>query len=236
MLTDEQQEHFRAHGYLLLRGLLPLERVAPVRERIVHELERMGVSAKGSMPKSWSGLTPFQRIGKLSGLLDVPGLEARVVSEDVMQAVRALVHQAPHQPARQSRLTTQCQLLVSPPNQGEWTLQGSSWHTDVSSSQREHGTPIQAFVLLDTVEPHGGGTLILSGSQRVRPTEQGRIRDALRRGQGGLGPLNAEGLRVVELTGKAGDVYLMDMRVLHTPSINATKRFRMVATVRFFRA
>jgi ectoine hydroxylase-related dioxygenase (phytanoyl-CoA dioxygenase family) len=34
------------------------------------------------------------------------------------------------------------------------------------------------------------------------------------------------------MCGRAGDVFLMDMRVLHTPSVNATKQPRMMATTR----
>ena len=46
--------------------------------------------------------------------------------------------------------------------------------------------------------------------------------------------LDEYGLSIIEMSGKAGDVYLMDMRLLHTPSINATKNIRMMATARFF--
>ena len=34
--------------------------------------------------------------------------------------------------------------------------------------------------------------------------------------------------------GRASDVFLMDLRVLHTPSVNSTKNVRMMATTRFF--
>jgi hypothetical protein len=32
----------------------------------------------------------------------------------------------------------------------------------------------------------------------------------------------------------SGDVFLMDLRLLHTPSVNATKNERMMATARCF--
>jgi hypothetical protein len=38
---------------------------------------------------------------------------------------------------------------------------------------------------------------------------------------------------IVEMSGRAGDVFLMDMRVLHTPSVNLAKNIRMMATTRF---
>ncbi len=37
------------------------------------------------------------------------------------------------------------------------------------------------------------------------------------------------------MTGTAGDVYLMDMRILHAPSVNATTRARLVVTGRYLR-
>ena len=42
--------------------------------------------------------------------------------------------------------------------------------------------------------------------------------------------LNVE---IIEMSGRAGDVFLMDMRVLHTPSVNSSKNWRMMATCRF---
>jgi hypothetical protein len=42
------------------------------------------------------------------------------------------------------------------------------------------------------------------------------------------------GITIVEMSGRAGDLYLMDMRLLHTPSINSTKNIRMMATTRVF--
>ena len=35
------------------------------------------------------------------------------------------------------------------------------------------------------------------------------------------------------MSGRAGDVFLMDMRVLHTPSVNLSSHIRMMATTRF---
>jgi hypothetical protein len=45
-----------------------------------------------------------------------------------------------------------------------------------------------------------------------------------------LDPSTAE---IVEMHGNAGDVYVMDMRVVHSPSINARNKARMMLTCRF---
>ncbi|MFW7379781.1 MAG: hypothetical protein ACOH5I_13295 [Oligoflexus sp.] len=42
-------------------------------------------------------------------------------------------------------------------------------------------------------------------------------------------------LRVLEMVGSAGDVYLMDMRVLHAPALNTLKKARLMATNRYLR-
>jgi ectoine hydroxylase-related dioxygenase (phytanoyl-CoA dioxygenase family) len=45
--------------------------------------------------------------------------------------------------------------------------------------------------------------------------------------------LSASDTKIIEMSGRAGDVFLMDMRVLHTPSVNSSSRIRMMATTRF---
>lgn len=220
-MTPEQRTFFHERGYLLLQGAVTQSQLRPVRERIVSELRRLGITSSGQgIPTSIRKLPAFQQIGKLSRLLEVPDLAAKVIPPKVQEGINAL--------AETRAVSNQSQLLVSPPNQGQWRLDRLNWHTDLSVSHRE-GTPgIQAFVLVDDVEKQGGATLILSGSHlRARNREaELRLRDALRGAR--------EDEPIIELSGKAGDVYLMDMRVLHTPSINATKRLRIVATVRFF--
>ena len=109
------------------------------------------------------------------------------------------------------------------------------------------------------MEPGGGGTLIIAGSHRlfnlgrfVRAKELNRLlrqqrffRDLLAAegstafADGGAlpsGAIDGVGLEVMELTGRPGDTYLLDMRILHTGAPNASARPRIMATHRFWRA
>jgi len=43
-------------------------------------------------------------------------------------------------------------------------------------------------------------------------------------------------VKVVELTGAPGDVWLMDLRALHSASMNTSSRPRVMVTQRFLRA
>jgi hypothetical protein len=106
------------------------------------------------------------------------------------------------------------QILVTPPQKEPWRIPENGWHVDLSASSSGRLPGIQVFVLLDDVAPHGGGTLALRGSHLSR----------------GVTP---DPERLVEMAGKAGDVYLMDMRTLHAPSINATRKARIMLTSRF---
>ena len=83
------------------------------------------------------------------------------------------------------------------------------------------------------MKSHGGGTLALAGSHvfNRRNNLRGKACEILRTG-GDATQLGSH-ISIVEMSGEAGDVYLMDMRVLHTPSINATHNVRMMATVRY---
>ena len=118
---------------------------------------------------------------------------------------------------------------------------------------------MQLLAFLDTVEPGGGGTLVVAGSHRLLNEGQlvptGDVPRRLRQ-EDFFRPLYAETddaadrvkllnhtgvvgdvpLQVTELTGAPGDAYLIDLRVLHTAAPNASSRPRMMATHRFFRA
>lgn len=127
------------------------------------------------------------------------------------------------------------QFLLSPPNQGAWTLKELNWHVDVKSETLDHLPGVQAFFLIDDVPPHGGATLALSGSHKLSQASVGarsRLREALMSNDILEGTLRDFGLKVIEMSGQAGDVYLMDMRTLHTPAINDSNRIRMMATCR----
>ncbi|NIM43575.1 MAG: hypothetical protein GTN84_20250 [Hydrogenophaga sp.] len=87
--------------------------------------------------------------------------------------------------------------------------------------------------LIDDVVPQGGATLALARSHRMPGEALRTLRVALKSPGDVQAALRVSDTEIVEMSGKAGDVFLMDMRVLHTPSINASKNLRMMATTRF---
>jgi Phytanoyl-CoA dioxygenase (PhyH) len=221
-MTPAQTKLFIDQGCLRLEGFHSGALLASIRQKVLDDLKR--ASGGKGMPKSLQGLPVFQQIGKLSALAKVPGLHEVLVTPALIDGIAQLGGRAPAsiQPT---------QLLLSPPNQGTWTLERLNWHVDVTADPA-HIPGIQAFFLLDDVAPRAGATLALAGSQRTSSTPS--LRALLKT----VSPadlqqrLHEQGITIVEMSGRAGDVYLMDMRVLHTPSINATKHIRMMATTR----
>ncbi len=224
-MTAAAADFFRDHGYLRLEGFHDVKRIAAIRLRVLDELDRL--TKARSLANRLRGLPVFQQIGNLSTLVKVPGLNEALMTPELLDQVARLGGRAP-------AAIQATGLLLSPPNQGHWSLDGLNWHVDVAASARDRPPGIQAFCLTDRVAPPGGATLALAGSHRLDPrqTSASRLREALKTSEGLQDKLHEFGVAVLEMSGRAGDVYLMDMRLLHTPSINATRSMRMMATCR----
>lgn len=225
-MTPQQLSVFTRQGYLLLRGAIPKNHLNKIRDDILDELRRLHIWSSGKRLSALNKtLTPFQETVKISSSIRHEHLHDRLIPDQIAALLPKL--------AGRDLAFTHQQLLISLPNQGAWSLAGLNWHTDVASSFSELVPGIQAFILIDKVKNHGGGTLALAGSHffNRRNNLRGKACEILRAG-GDVTHLGPD-ISIVEMSGEAGDVYLMDMRVLHTPSINATHNVRIMATVRY---
>ncbi|KRB03241.1 phytanoyl-CoA dioxygenase family protein [Lysobacter sp. Root690] len=227
-MKPDQAELFAAQGFLRLDAFHPKRRMAAIRQKVLDEVKRL--SARTSPMKSLRQLPFFQQIGKLSALVDVPGLHDALATPELIELMARLGDRA----LTPSRGT---QLLLSPPSQGEWTLKGLNWHVDVTADPPQRLPGIQAFFLIDDVSPRGGATLALAGSHWGDAMGDGSasaLRRLLKTSDDLERDLRGSGVSIVEMSGRAGDICLMDMRLLHTPSINTTRHLRMMATCRCF--
>lgn len=221
-MTLEQKADFHNQGFLVLRGALKEQVVKSVKAHVLQELKRQRIWSGGrTLSSRMKGLPPFQQITTLGQSIHHPALKDKLLSQSLVSEIQELAgaRLIPEQDAR---------LLLSLPRQGEWTLEGLNWHRDISQSKVRQLPGVQAFILIDDVSPNGGATLALSGSHQIRsyrslsPAANRAVR------------VDGKRLSILEMSGRAGDVYLMDMRLIHTPSVNATKNVRMMATIRFF--
>jgi hypothetical protein len=252
ILSPEQHDRFDLEGVLRLQGLLSPEGLKAARAAVLAPLQALGLWRGGAWTAEACGVsdrklkTP-RTIGnkhpELRALLDEPAVQ-RVIGE--LLGGRAVDRSIQPRP----------QVLFTLPNAQAWSLP-SGWHADVPrlASGRSHG--VQLFILLDLVEPGGGGTVAIAGSHRLlnlgRHIRMKELRPLLcrepffRELYSGA-PRSAEDSRalmarraridgvevkIVELTGQPGDLYVTDLRVLHSIAPNAGPRPRLMLTDRF---
>jgi len=227
-MTPEQAIFFRDNGYLLLKGALPRKQLDPIKNHVLAELKRLKIWSSGRTLSASMKKTPvFQQVTKQIQLIRYPALYSRVITPEIQSAITSLAQ-------RRLGFDQDAQFLISLPHGIDWTLHGLKWHVDISLDTP--GLPgIQAFILIDDVRLRGGATMAVVGSHALADRgKRGRAREILK----GSGDIEKEladlGLSILEMSGEAGDVYLMDMRLLHTPSVNATQNVRLMATARFF--
>lgn len=258
ILALEQLDEFNRRGVLRCSGLFSADRVRRAREHVRCRLARLGLWKDGAwrldaLPRpEWpaTGLKSSKAIGNkhpdVQTLLDEPAL---------LSVVETLLDGCACDGTAQRRP----QVLFTLPNSHTWTVP-THWHADIPRLASGRRPGVQAFVFLDTVEPRGGGTLVIAGSHRllnegrsirVRDFRRLLCREAFFRELYAKAPDSVQdrarllhrmatvddvALEVVELTGAPGDAYFTDLRVLHTAAPNAADRPRMMATHRFVRA
>ncbi len=248
MLTDQQRATFRDQGVLRLPGFLPPALGATALSSVLAHFQQLGLWSE-----SWCA-DRFPRARwpnsgvKLSPLKRAPGF-AQMITPELLEAVGDLLGE------RTRTQVLDCpQLLMSLPNAPSWEVPSSLWHVDVPRLPTDDLPGVQLFTFLDRVAPQGGGTLVVAGSHRLVKLGR-RIRskdvkrklaqkpffrelmssDASNRAAVLQASNQVEGVdvQVVELHGEPGDVYLTDLRVLHTVAPNALTAPRIMLTQRF---
>ncbi len=258
ILTPEQIAEFDRRGVLRFAGLLSVDRIRRAREYVQDRLALLGLWRDGEwrlgdQPRpQWPKTGP--KASKTIGNKH-PDVEALLDEPALLAAVDALLDGHPFD----RELFKRPQVLFSLPNTHIWTVP-AGWHVDAPRLPSGRRPGVQLFTFLDTVEPRGGGTLIVAGSHRLfndgRSIVAKELRRLLRREDffrelyskapvepayrasllDRTGAVGDVALELVELTGAPGDAYLIDLRVLHAGAPNAADRPRMMATYRFVRA
>ncbi|MEZ4403555.1 MAG: hypothetical protein R3B06_26260 [Kofleriaceae bacterium] len=252
MATDARAQ-FAADGVVALAGHVDAGTVAAMRAAVWAALAARGVAEDD--PRTWvaGGALPLVdvagalrpgpaasaalwAIGRGPAFATVPGLLQSAVDQVFGPGVWAPVDDDPGG-------------LVMPnfPAADRWAVPHQAWHVDEPTAPgQEVGWGLLAFLLLDEVVAGGGATVMVAGSPRrlgqladdraaVITTEVAlaALRDdpayAALVGDGAGPPVaGTRGVpRLVELTGAAGDLILMDPRALHCVSANAARRPRL---------
>lgn len=248
---------FHDHGYLWVRGAVPTETVASMRERLWRHLDGRGLDR--SQATTWTaaqltGLQPL-KLADAHGPMDDPRLAAILT--------QVFGDEAPGPAPNWG------QYLVTPPAPTRpWHVPRDVWHFDHPYRRAGQILGVNVFLLLDDVDAGGGGTCVVEGSPALadlmlersgpsdRVSEQNAEFRALHPWLAGLkaGPesvdsaseraardhrylvdgarIEGTAARVVEFTGRAGDVVITHPALYHAAAPNASARVRLMRTLR----
>ena len=259
MLSQEQKETFVEWGFVKIEGLIPVEIVDPIREMVMERLNRHGFwGSEGWVAPTDADAVKklsvtIKEISRSSKSLR-PILTDRVLASARDLASGHEVELSP--PITQFLFTAPRSYVLNHDGRwnGEWEVPRSIWHLDMPRSATIGAPGPEMFTFVNRVEPEGGGTLILAGSHRllndVEYLSSKSVKRKLKRhsyfreliGKGSdddrsrfmedVGYIDDVPVKVVELTGDPGDVYFVDLRLLHSIGANTSGRPRMMIAQR----
>ncbi len=254
MLDQEQREAFARTGILRLPGAVPAAATVRMGDVIWRELERRHGIVRADR-STWDRHPPTGLKGsKRSRVFDAIGSPA------VRSALDGLFGPGEWAEPR----TWGGQVLVTMPSAEAWRVPHRIWHSDFPATlSTDDLTVVKVWTLVDDVEPGGGGTPHLAGSHRAfaryletgvdrehKAAKHGFLRshpwlralcaddgsaDRTARFMGGEADLDGLPVRVVELCGAAGDVFVTHGWVFHSIAVNASTRPRMMRSTAVFR-
>lgn len=245
-LGDHRGE-LHARGVTKLRGLLSKADVILARDLIYETATEHGLYTPTGWLRSenrFGYAKPFRTALKaLSRSDNFPNL----VSEALIELAEELLGE------RVTPLPPGQQILFTLPGTASWSVPKDVWHVDLPRLGKLGPPGLQMFTFLDDLQPKGGGTLVLAGSHRLLNTEyvtkskdlkrllrkEDYFRILFDKGRAPIidledtaGSVDGVDLEIVELTGQAGDVFLMDLRTLHAPAPNNSETARLMLTCR----
>ena len=258
MLSQEEKESFVKWGFVKIDALIPNEVVDPIREAVLDRLRRHGFWGE----EGWEAPADAEAEMKLRNTIKEISRSSKslrpILTERVLSYARDLVsgdevEMSP--PITQFLFTAPRSYVMNHDGRwnGEWEVPRSIWHLDMPRS-RSIGPPgPEMFTFLNKVEPKGGGTLILAGSHRLlndvdylsskgvkrKLKRHACFRELTGKGDGDrsrfleeIGDIDNVPVKVVELTGDPGDVYFVDLRLLHSLGANTSDQPRMMIAQR----
>lgn len=240
MLTQQQRDEFAETGLVGIPQAIPAVDASRMSDRI-RECLAAPEFMKRNSEQAWlverpHGFQSLQRAGTFNavGRGSIPVALDELYGPDGWERPRRWGHV----------------LVTNRAADRPWDVPHGGWHIDRPPSVRA----VTVFVILASLRPCGGGTLILTGSQRllggapVQPKYNGKYRRLLGARHLWLHELWSPGgptdrrtryldegavldgvpVRVVELTGEPGDAYLMRADTFHAPAPNSLDLPRMM--------
>ena len=164
MLTKSELESFYLRGYTRITNAIPANDLARMQALVWSLLEARGV--RRGERSTWSDADHPSH----NGVKHVTKLQA-LRGEDASPESYPAIREALDQVFTSERTSTSNwgQALVTLPLDGEWAwrVPPSVWHFDHVYETPGYITGVNLFLLIDDVEPGGGGTAVVRNSPRL---------------------------------------------------------------------
>jgi hypothetical protein len=244
---EQTLAHFRESGWMRVAGAFDAAAAARMREVVWRALADTGIRSDDA--STWN----VERPANLQHARDDPAFRA-VGSTALYAVIDQIMEGRPYERPRNFGA-----LFLAFPSRKPWVVPASGWHIDANYlSPLWPPRGVKIFALLGDAGPHGGSTLMLSGSHRLvhqwfvenpppAAARSAQMRKLMQqhpyiRDLHGSGDeaeritrfmhsdtaMDGISLRVVEATGAAGDVILAHPLTLHVASNNAARHPRMM--------
>ncbi|WP_293902813.1 phytanoyl-CoA dioxygenase family protein [Phenylobacterium sp.] len=242
-LTADQLEAYALEGVVRLPGAVPAADVEAMLATLWKRLESWHGHWRDK-PATWTKPHPAQLAARNNDFAAMGSTCVRAIADQLLGAGQW------KDPERWG-----LPMVTLPGHYDRWDVP-CKWHLDIAATP-EPPRMVRLFLILAPLEPGGGGTGYIAGSHRVirqlarregAPLNTGMVRkllvarepwyaalesrrkdeDRVTRFMSDDGRLDGVPVRVCEMTGEPGDMFLMDPLMMHATTPNAGASPRMM--------
>jgi hypothetical protein len=247
-LTRAQRQTLDDRGLVCIPGAVPRKAAEAMADSIWRDMERrLGIRRRDRTTWRVERPADFNALSKSGAFKGMATAEVRGLLDDLLGRDGWIPPAYWGQP-----------LVCFPKDYGRWDVPNQSWHLDLPADPKWFTTMKgRFFLVLETLAPRGGGTLVAEGSHRIVQdlADEGKVQlsssamrkhlksehrwfadlmsptrnlDRIARFMAAPTEVKRVPMQVAEITGEPGDLWVMHPAALHAPAPNALDAPRMV--------
>lgn len=246
--SEHHIQEFEQYGIIKLEQFIPSELAEAARHTALQRLTERGLYKNGNWNLSQYRDLPPPKINKaMLKILGTSSTYTDLITNGILEIMKTLIHEPPIP-------LLKTQLMCSVKSADHWAIPSGGWHLDLLGIPNQGIPGIQMFTFIHDVSPTGGGTLVVAGSHRLLdalPTFEAQeakkyvkqlpfFRNLMSKTYLNRSEFMKAGhiiggvpVKVIEMIGVPGDVYIVDMRLWHTVAPNALETPRLMMSQRF---
>lgn len=246
VLNAEQKQLFKDVGIIKLKDFLPLDYIQMIQNVFYREFDEVGLFKNGEWFLEGISMNDIkERIKKIKNKKIVSNF---LLEEKTRKVICELLNED-----EALSMSKSADILFTLPNANKWEVPSDAWHVDIPRLPYEGSLGIQVFSFIESLEPHSGGTLAIKGSHNLFHTDKlssKKLRNKLVKFPYfknlmskefkdrswftvNKGNVLGRDVELIELFGNIGDIYIMDVRILHSVAPNPRPNPRIMVAQRY---